>query len=74
VIGVVRLPVVKILEMSKIGVASEPGIESGQRCVGRPWTWSRSERTGSRRRQMTNGALLVIRKVRGVCRFPALPC
>jgi len=63
VIGVVRLPVVKIHAMSKIGVASEPGIESDRRCVGSPSTWSRSERTGSQRTRSPYGALLVTRKV-----------
>jgi len=63
VIVVVRLPGVKIHKMSKIGVVSEPGIESGRRCVGGQWTWSRSEKTGSRRRQSTSGVLLVTRKV-----------
>jgi len=63
VIVVVRLPGVRILEMSKIGVVSEPGIESAYRCVVSSWMWSRSERTGSRRRQSTYGALLVTRKV-----------
>ena len=56
-IAVVRLLGVKIREMS------EPGIESGRRCVVSSWTWSRSEKTGSRRRQSTSGALLVTKKV-----------